>query len=934
MSQPWRECVDIDMYEQCVFGDGYFFTGIQFTETVSNTPCLTGHYCRHLPWTTPGMNETQGPRPNAIGAVACPVGETADGGYEYELCGLPVCSDYEYCDPDVYAHGLSMSSDGLVVVSTSYQTVRALRDPAVRTIKLAVTVALGVDDFGGVGAMLPAIIARNVTVLGDWTRDIFLLLDVTTTREALEQDPDNSRIMFVLADGVELRLLSTAIWDMMRPSSYRPLSVFGQQSALSHVWLVNSILSFNCAAYGAPPGQDPNDPGIVLLAAVGESIDLSFLALQLGEGQVMLRQQEEYATAFVVGPIQARARRQETFLGFNEVYAMCNPTTRPPDFEPGPQEEDVPPGPSLVRMYMLHLNELYEGGQRVPPDGARALPPPPSEERVDAGVDQESRKVVIGWTIGVAGLVLAMVIASVVWLRSRKPADEPSLAPHAESLGYNNHEMDIYKPVSLTLLLSNQQSLPRALTELMFDQTRARARVCKRSFEHMMHELQQAEAVYAAHTNMPPLDNSQPDISRMDTARSSGRTQRLTQSQRCAQFDALLESIRQLPYLTIHVATAEATAQAQGTEGPMYDTAQTRADERASISDSPFLAADANTLSTVSWTQLDMMRTMDEVVLQMSDPLAAHVTLQSSTTAGSDSTMPNVGMVVQSTRAAYRMVRLVGQGAHGLVYLVQDKDTSQYFCMKLALEASEAATAKVRMESALMSMTTHPHILRHVEYLEHEGRAVLVTELCSLGSLENVLEALRASGSSRGLDEGVVALVLMHMCLALSLLHENEIIHRDIKAANILLTHLLDFKLSDFGVSRYAPKGAQTFTGTPMYMAPEVVLGKEYSFASDLWSLGHVCYELCTQRLLFSASSIKSLQHKYELPYQPIPSTYTAELRHLIMGMLITCPAQRPTAAQLLRSPYLQRALRTSQAIKRKSYAQLSALVSESYLAK
>ena len=92
--------------------------------------------------------------------------------------------------------------------------------------------------------------------------------------------------------------------------------------------------------------------------------------------------------------------------------------------------------------------------------------------------------------------------------------------------------------MSLTLLLSNQQSLPRALTELTFDQTRARARVCKRSFEHMMHELQQAEAVYAAHTNMPPLDNSQPDISRMDTARSSGRTQRLTQSQRCTQFGA------------------------------------------------------------------------------------------------------------------------------------------------------------------------------------------------------------------------------------------------------------------------------------------------------------------------------------------------------------------------------------------------------------
>jgi serine/threonine protein kinase len=101
--------------------------------------------------------------------------------------------------------------------------------------------------------------------------------------------------------------------------------------------------------------------------------------------------------------------------------------------------------------------------------------------------------------------------------------------------------------------------------------------------------------------------------------------------------------------------------------------------------------------------------------------------------------------------------------------------------LQLALEKSEAATAKVRMESALMSAASHPHILRHVEYLEHEGRAVLVTELCSLGSLESVLQALRASGSRRGLDEGVVALVLMHICLALSLLHANEIIHRDIK---------------------------------------------------------------------------------------------------------------------------------------------------------
>jgi hypothetical protein len=92
--------------------------------------------------------------------------------------------------------------------------------------------------------------------------------------------------------------------------------------------------------------------------------------------------------------------------------------------------------------------------------------------------------------------------------------------------------------VSLSLLLSNQQSLPRALTELMLDQTRARARVSKRALEHMMYELQQTELVYAAHTIMPLHDDSRPDHAWMDTARSSTTSHKLTLSQRSAEFGA------------------------------------------------------------------------------------------------------------------------------------------------------------------------------------------------------------------------------------------------------------------------------------------------------------------------------------------------------------------------------------------------------------
>jgi hypothetical protein len=104
----------------------------------------------------------------------------------------------------------------------------------------------------------------------------------------------------------------------------------------------------------------------------------------------------------------------------------------------------------------------------------------------------------------------------------------------------------------------------------------------------------------------------------------------------------------------------------------------------------------------------------------MSDPLAAHVTLQSSTTAGSDSTMPNVGMVVQSTRAAYRMVRLVGQGAHGLVYLVQDKDTSQYFCMKVCDHVT--LSSNVKRSPCLTAAACHCSVS---SYARADERAVL-----------------------------------------------------------------------------------------------------------------------------------------------------------------------------------------------------------------
>lgn len=145
--------------------------------------------------------------------------------------------------------------------------------------------------------------------------------------------------------------------------------------------------------------------------------------------------------------------------------------------------------------------------------------------------------------------------------------------------------------------------------------------------------------------------------------------------------------------------------------------------------------------------------------------------------------------------------------------------------------------------------------------------------------------------------------------IGLKTLHDNKILHRDLKCANVFITAEGVYKLGDLNVSKVLKKGmAYTQTGTPYYASPEVWSDKPYDMKSDIWSLGCVIYEMGALRPPFQASDLQGLFKKIKLGvFDRIPSVYSSDLAAIIAQMLKQTPSQRPSADQILSSPAVAR---------------------------
>ncbi|KAI8927193.1 kinase-like domain-containing protein [Entophlyctis helioformis] len=187
---------------------------------------------------------------------------------------------------------------------------------------------------------------------------------------------------------------------------------------------------------------------------------------------------------------------------------------------------------------------------------------------------------------------------------------------------------------------------------------------------------------------------------------------------------------------------------------------------------------------------------------------------------------------------------------------------------------------------------------------------MIVMEYADGGTLSDYLEGLDPLNQTLGLDE--IMNLFCQISLALHHIHSLNILHRDLKTNNILMSGSGKYKvlkIGDFGISKImsTKTKAETVVGTPAYISPELCEGKPYNEKSDIWALGCVLYEIVTLKKMFSAHNLPALVLKIlKGVYDPIPTTFPSKLADLIKSCVELEPAMRPFMPDIIGKPFMQ----------------------------
>jgi len=215
-------------------------------------------------------------------------------------------------------------------------------------------------------------------------------------------------------------------------------------------------------------------------------------------------------------------------------------------------------------------------------------------------------------------------------------------------------------------------------------------------------------------------------------------------------------------------------------------------------------------------------------------------------------------------------------------------------------------------ESKVLASLKHPYIVRYRDSFDADNWLCIAMDYCEGGDLSERIKRNRQA--DRHLAQDQVLRWFTQAVLALKYIHDKHILHRDLKSGNFFLSKSGNIKMGDFGIAKVlecTAACAQTQIGTPYYLSPEICHGKAYNWASDIWSMGCILYEMCGNRVPFDAPDLKSLIKKITHgPTPDLPEPYTPELRQLLKDLLERDSARRPSAADILKKPLIQEAVR------------------------
>ncbi|XP_011403599.2 PREDICTED: mitogen-activated protein kinase kinase kinase 19-like [Amphimedon queenslandica] len=256
--------------------------------------------------------------------------------------------------------------------------------------------------------------------------------------------------------------------------------------------------------------------------------------------------------------------------------------------------------------------------------------------------------------------------------------------------------------------------------------------------------------------------------------------------------------------------------------------------------------------------------------------------------------------------------KLLGRGAYGKVYegLL---DTARLIAVKeveLEVEDNEKALVqfkKIQLEVDILRSLSHKNIVQYLGTSINETIVYIFMEYITGGSLQSILKRF---GS---LNEKTIVRYVRQMGRGLNYLHNNGVIHRDIKGANVMVSAHGTVKLIDFGCAKRhcldQSLGFHSVRGTPYWMAPEVICGRGYGRKSDIWSLGCTMYEMIFTRPPWGDLPPEAAMFKIGLGQSlpPLPKNSSMELISLYTACLKSDPGQRPTAQEVLDHAFLQK---------------------------
>ncbi|MEA3244966.1 MAG: protein kinase [Gemmatimonadota bacterium] len=253
----------------------------------------------------------------------------------------------------------------------------------------------------------------------------------------------------------------------------------------------------------------------------------------------------------------------------------------------------------------------------------------------------------------------------------------------------------------------------------------------------------------------------------------------------------------------------------------------------------------------------------------------------------------------------YEVIEELGRGGMGRVYRARDRELGEEVAVKVVrhevMRDDPALVDRLRTESRLARRITHRNVVRVFDVGEHEGTYFLTMELVRGITIESLLESRGRLGVTSTLA------IATQLADALAVAHEQDVIHRDVKPANLLVDDEGVLKVMDFGLARLAERGRRLtqqgiVVGTPRYMAPEQLLDGDIDARTDLYAMGVVLYECLTGVLPFDAPSpVAMVARMVDGPPTPVVTLapeVSAPLAALVGQLLAYDPAARPASAR------------------------------------